>query len=412
VTLHAFEGVGLEIEYALVDRASLDVAPIADRVLQALSGAARPVNDYLNGELGWSNELVMHVLELKNVAPSARFDPLARMLQDEVRAMNTALERFGARLMPGGMHPWMDPAKETRLWPHDHAHVYRAYDSVFGCRSHGWANLQSTHVNFPFANDGEFARLHAALRVIVPILPALTAASPYADGRAPGPLDFRMEAYRTNADAVPQLNGQIVPEPVMTRADYQRDVLEPIYRAIVPHDPDGILQEDWINARGVIARFERNALEIRVVDTQEAPGVDLALAAFVLDLAQSLYERECSNPTLDIQLPTRVLAEIFLRCVHDAERARIDSSEFLSLFGLTRATCPAADLWSAIAERLERENAPHAGVWRRAVEFVVTRGPLARRLLRAIGPRPDRRALHELYSALCDALHEGRQFDP
>ena len=39
-------------------------------------------------------------------------------------------------------------------------------------------------------------------------------------------------------------------------------------------------------------------------------------------------------------------------------------------------------------------------------------GPLARRPLRAIGPRPDRAALHELYTALCNALASGTPFDP
>src|SRR5688572_29477868 len=112
--LRAFEACGLELEYALVDRASLDIAPLADQVLQRGSGADHPVNDWSRGVLGWSNELVMHVLELKNIAPDADLGALARQLQDEIVAMNRTLAAFGARLMPGGMHPWMDPARETR----------------------------------------------------------------------------------------------------------------------------------------------------------------------------------------------------------------------------------------------------------------------------------------------------------
>ncbi len=125
--IHAFEGCGLEIEYMLVDRTSLDVAPIADDVLQRLSGADRPVNDYEHDGIGWSNELVMHVLELKNVQPDTDLAGLAARFQLEVDAMNSALADRAARLMPGGAHPWMDPAHETRTWPHDHSAVYRAY---------------------------------------------------------------------------------------------------------------------------------------------------------------------------------------------------------------------------------------------------------------------------------------------
>jgi hypothetical protein len=46
------------------------------------------------------------------------------------------------------------------------------------------------------------------------------------------------------------------------------------------------------------------------------------------------------------------------------------------------------------------------------VEYILHRGPLARRLVRAVGRRPSRGVLHELYSALCNALEAGRQFDP
>jgi len=410
--LRAFEACGLEVEYVLVDRASLDVLPIADAVLRQLTGAAAPVSGYAHGALGWSNELVTHVLELKNLDPRVDLGRVAAAFQDEVASMNDALGAFRARLMPGGMHPWMDPAREARLWPHDNAAIYRTYDRIFDCRRHGWANLQSTHVNLPFGSDEEFARLYAVLRAIVPILPALAAASPYADGRAQDALDYRMEVYRTNADAVPSLNGDLVPEIVTTRAAYERNVLEPLYAAVAPHDPEGVLRHEWLNARGVIARFDRNALEIRVMDTQECPLADVALGALVSDLAHSLYEREFSVAKPENQLPNRILAPILRSCIAEADRARIDNTAFLQLFGVRRSECTAAVLWEAIAERLDRENARYTSLWRKPLEFILLRGSLARRLLRAVGPRPDRAALHELYTALCDALQAGKQFDP
>jgi hypothetical protein len=248
--------------------------------------------------------------------------------------------------------------------------------------------------------------------VIVPVLPALTAASPYVDGRAAGTLDCRLEAYRTNADAVPEMNGDMVPEIVSTRAEYEQRILKPLYRAIEPHDPEHILQYDWLNARGVIARFDRSALEIRVMDTQECPQMDVGIAALVTDLAQWLYERRFIRAGSQTQLPTKMLAGILMQCVRDADRARIDEPEFLEIFGLTRRQCDAASLWSTIAERLDRENTRHARFWRAPVDFALSRGPLARRLLRAVGPRPDRTALHELYAALCAALAGGRPFNP
>ena len=410
--LHLFEGCGIELEYMLVARDSLDVAPIADSVLQHTASADQPVMDAPRGELAWSNELVMHVIELKNLRPTDDLRVLTRRFQDEIVAMNTTLARSGARLMPGGMHPWMDPARDTRVWPHGNAAIYDAYDRIFDCRGHGWSNLQSVHVNLPFANDAEFARLHAAVRVILPILPALAAASPYAGGRATDWLDYRMEVYRHNADAVPELNGDIVPEPVAGRDDYERRILKPMYRAIARFDIDDVLQHEWLNARGAIARFERDAIEIRVLDVQECPEVDVAIAALILDLAAELCERRFRGPTLGEQMDTRALARLFVACIHDGDRARIDDADYLSLLGLSRPRCTAGEAWWEIAERLDRANSRYSSLWRAPLEFNLSRGPLARRLLRAIGPKPDRAALHELYSALCDALQSGKPFDP
>ena len=79
--------------------------------------------------------------------------------------------------------PWMDPERELRLWPHEHSDIYRAFDRIFGCRGHGWANLQSTHLNLPFRGDDEFVLLHDAVRLVLPLVPALAAASPVIDGR-------------------------------------------------------------------------------------------------------------------------------------------------------------------------------------------------------------------------------------
>jgi gamma-glutamyl:cysteine ligase YbdK (ATP-grasp superfamily) len=392
--LGAFCAFGLEVEYMLVDAASLDIAPIAEQAL---------ARNEARGGLAWSNELVAHVVELKNVQPIADLTQLAARLQAAVRAMNGALEPLHARLMPTAMHPWMDPAREARLWPHDNG-IYRAYDRIFGCRSHGWANLQSVHLNLPFADDGEFARLHAAARLALPIVPAIAAASPFAEGRATGWLDFRLHAYASNAPRVPQMNGDMVPEPMGSRGQYEREILAPLYAALAPLDAERLLAEEWANARGAIARFERSALEIRVVDAQECPAADVAIAAAIIDLAWLLY-REAAPA-----LPTTLLAGILRDCTREAERARIDAPAYLDALAGRSTPCSAAELWSRIAERMA--HAPHRALWQPALDKILARGPLARRLLRAAGENPSRSGLAQLYEQLCECLQNGAFFDP
>jgi gamma-glutamyl:cysteine ligase YbdK (ATP-grasp superfamily) len=411
--LRAFEAVGLELEYMLVDRATLDVRPMADLVLQRMQGEAGPaVTDVARGTLGWSNELVLHLLELKNPRPAADLARLAGRFQAEIAAAQPLLREFGARLMPGGMHPWMDPRAETELWPHDGQAIYAAYDRVFDCRRHGWANVQAMHVNLPFADDAEFERVHAAVRALLPLVPALAASSPFADGRAAGTLDTRMEAYRTNATRVPALTGRVVPDNYASRAAYQTTLLQPIYAAIAEHDPGELLRHEWLNARGAIARFDRNAIELRVADVQEHPGVDVALAALVADAAEWLY-REAGPPLAAQQaLATDALADVFEACIRDADRATVAYRPLLRLFGLQAEQCAAADLWHAIAARLDGAPARHAALWRGSVERLLRHGPLARRLLAAAGPAPDRAALAAVYRELCDCLEDGRDFLP
>ena len=56
--------------------------------------------------------------------------------------------------------------------------VYEAFDRIFDCRGHGWANLQSVHLNLPFGDDDEFGRLHAAIRSSFPCCPLSPPARP------------------------------------------------------------------------------------------------------------------------------------------------------------------------------------------------------------------------------------------
>src|SRR3569832_1608223 len=95
-------------------------------------------------------------------------------------------------------------------------------------------------------------------------------------------MDTRVDVYRSNARRIPSVSGLVIPEQVFTRADYESMLLGPLYAALAPHDPEGVLQHEWANARGCIARFERMAIEIRLLDLQEYPGADLAIAALVV----------------------------------------------------------------------------------------------------------------------------------
>jgi len=406
--LHAFAGYGIELEYMIVDRDRLSVLPVADLLLRGVHGSSG--GEVQRGLLGWSNEIVLHLIEVKNLRPTASLNMLPDAFQTEVNAINRLLAPMNARLMPGAMHPWMDPLAETRLWPHDNDAIYRAYDRIFDSRSHGWSNLQSMHINLPFSGDAEFARLHAAIRLVLPILPALAASSPIADSMDTGWADYRMRVYCDNAKPIPSIAGMVIPETVSSRAAYEAQILAPMYRDIAPHDPEQVLRHEWLNSRGAIARFDRNTIEIRVADTQECPRADLAIAAAVTYVVRMLYRAGAHILAGQQEMPTEALAAILQACIRDAELAVIGDARYLALLGCPANTCRAGELWTSLIERMLDDDAEHAGQWKEPLRTILQQGPLARRILRAVGGDYSHARLQAVYRTLCDCLARGRMF--
>ncbi|MEO8495435.1 MAG: glutamate-cysteine ligase family protein [Planctomycetota bacterium] len=398
-----FEAFGIELEYMIVAADSLDVRPITDRVLHAVAGSYE--SEVELGDISWSNELALHVIELKTTDPIGSLVGLADRFQSNVARINDLLLAHNARLMPTAIHPWMDPHTELKLWPHDYNAVYEAFDRVFDCTGHGWANLQSVHINLPFADDEEFGKLHAAIRLLLPLLPALAASSPIIERRASGFCDTRLEVYRTNAKRVPSVSGLVIPEPVFTRAAYEREIFAKMYADIAPLDPDGTLQHEWLNSRGAIARFDRNAIEIRVLDIQECPAADLAICNLIVETLRRLVAEEWTSTAAQQAFATERLAKILSATIRDADEAVIDDPEFLHAFGGSTAVT-AGKLWRRLAVPLLETASEFAAPLR----IILEQGPLSRRILKRVSTDSSDAGLRETYGELCNCLARGTMF--
>ena len=290
MSYHLFEVVGIELEYMVVTSENLKVNPIVDKLLTKKSGSL--TSDVENGEIEWSNELVAHVVEMKTNGPTTDLEALDESFAENIREMNELLKEFKSELLPTASHPLMHPETEMKLWEHHYNQIYALYNKIFDCRGHGWSNVQSMHINLPFKNDEEFGRLHAAIRLLLPIIPGLCASSPIFEGKYTGFKDARMEVYKTNQKEIPQMTGKVIPERVFTRKEYTSEIFEPINLAIKPHDTEGILDQHFLNSRGAIARFDRGAIEIRVIDIQECPKADIAIAVLIIESLKLLVSEE------------------------------------------------------------------------------------------------------------------------
>ena len=402
--LRLFEGYGVELEYMIVDRRTLRVLPVCDALIKAFSGDYR--DEVENGPVSWSNELALHVVELKTTRPAPALSGLADAFARNVRQIDALLAPLNGRLLPGAMHPFMDPHTEMHLWPHEKNEIYEQYNTIFDCRGHGWANLQSTHLNLPFGNDEEFGRLHAAVRLVLPLLPALAASSPVMDGRPTGVKDNRLRVYQSNQRRVPSISGRVVPEPVFTEDDYRREILARNYRDIAPFDPQGILQDEWLNSRGAIARFQRGAIEIRVLDIQECPAADLALLELVVATVRALTAERWTDGAAQRGWPVDPLYALFEACVTHAEDAPLSHADYLATFGYPGSTARAGQVWRYLLDTLDVSAAA-----RPLLERMLTAGTLATRLERALGADPSPARMGEVYNRLADCLHQNVLFD-
>jgi carboxylate-amine ligase len=408
--LHLFQGYGIELEYMLVDRTTLEVKPMTDELLKQVLGNYG--SDFENGIVTWSNELVLHVVELKSTKPEANLNGLDHAFAENIERINALLASSNAMLMPSAAHPFMDPLKETKLWPHDSNEVYAIYNSIFDCRGHGWSNLQSTHLNLPFYDDEEFAKLHAAIRLILPILPGLCASSPILDGKFTGALDMRLKYYKTNQSKIPSITGKVIPEAVFSKRNYINTIYEKIKADISQYDPKEELNPIWVNSRGAIPRFDRGSIEIRIMDIQECPSADLSIVKLVVETIKCFVTEKFLDIEAQMKWKTETLAQLLDQTTEHAQEFVIDNEEYLKVFGFHGSKATVRELWQHIFERLVKIGSDSLDRSNHELGVILKEGTLSQRILRALGKDHSRENISRVYRLLCGCLAQNKMFIP
>ncbi len=401
-----FEVFGVELEYMIVDRDTLAVSPVADELLKKVTGEY--ISDFENGEIDWSNELVNHVLEIKTHVPAIELTGLDQSFAANVQQINELLKPLNAMLLPTGAHPFMDPFTEMQLWKHEYNEIYNLYNRIFDCRGHGWANLQSTHINLPFQGDEEFKKLHAAIRVLLPIIPALSASTPVLDSKLTGYKDARLETYRHNQKKFPIISGKVIPEAVFTKDEYYEQIFGKIRETIQPYDTENILDQHFLNSRGAIARFDRGAIEIRIIDIQECPAADLAILKTVVEVLKKLVNEDWSSVTDQMSWHEDTLAGIFLDVIRDGENTMIEDKAYLQLLGLEPEPMTAGELWGFLLPEIREQLTLQEY---QIISKIVGLGSLSSRISNAIGENPDHAKIVEVYRKLSDCLAANQLFE-
>lgn len=403
---HLFEVFGIELEYMLVQNSSLKVAPIVDTLLTKKNGTL--TSDIDNGDIAWSNELVAHVVELKTNGPTNNLEGLSESFHKNIIEINALLKSLQACLLPTAAHPLMNPLTDTQLWKHEYNEIYELYNRIFNCKGHGWSNVQSTHINLPFYDDKEFEKLHAAIRILLPLIPGLCASSPILEGKKTGVKDTRLEYYKTNQKKIPEMTGSVIPERVFTKADYYATIFEPIKKAVEPFDHNHILDHHFLNSRGAIARFDRNAIEIRLVDIQECPKADIAICALIIEVLKLLVNKKLSTLQSQKKWLKQDLLNILNPIIKDAETFKVSNMEYLELFSINESMS-VQNIWRHLYE-LVKTNLPNP--YQEAIEHILIEGTLATRILNAIGTDYSEKNITKVYLQLANCLQENKLFIP
>ena len=399
-----FSVLGIEIEYMIVDKTTLDIQPIVDRVFEKISG--KITNEIERGAISLNNELALHVIELKTNGPTHTPAKAHVDFHKEITHINGLLAEYHSQLMPTGMHPWLDPMQGIQLWPHGDKTIYETYHRIFDCRGHGWSNLQSVHINMPFANEDEFIKLHNAIRLVLPITPALFASTPIYEEQKSGYASTRLMVYANNQKKIPLITGDVIPEYIKGFEDFYQTILEPMYKAISPYDPRKILQEEWLNSRGAITRFDRNAIEIRVVDAQECPLADLSCVTAISGIVQHIVTK--TDAYLENPLSNNVLKNILFQTIENGQSSEIRQKDWIGQLGLPRNQYPSAKhIWYDLLS----ESANYIpSVYQPVLEYILSYGNLSERMQKVLSNNLTKLELFKLYNHLCSCLNENRLF--
>ena len=143
-------------------------------------------------------------------------------------------------------------------------------------------------------------------------------------------------------------------------------------------------------------------------ETPLAEGEELALLPPVSGgSGRALAEERWAPADAQRVMATAPLAGILLAAMADADAAPVADGAFLELMGLDVVAgggVTAGDVWRHLMARVESEIAPEH---RRALNVILERGPLARRLRRALPGASARDDLRRVYNQLCDCLENG-----
>ena len=308
--------MGPEHEFSLVNQ-ELKPLPISDKIIKCYHG--KIINFVELPSFTFGKEMQLHVMELKANCPFKSPTEFEETMQNGVTTLNGIVKKQNAKLLGTGMHPLLQ-LKDTGIWPHYHKKIYREFAKFFNLNQHGWVNIQSFHLNLPYQTEDDAIQIHNQLANLSTYLPAITASSPIYEGKAGQDIDMRLQFYKINQKEIPTIAAEVIPDYASSFSQYKRGVIGRYSQDLAAAGANKTLQNrEWVNSRGVIFRFDRRALEIRIMDEQECIKSDVALSSFIRAALRGMLAMKAEL------LPHDLLIKDFGRVVKEGLNAFVSS---------------------------------------------------------------------------------------
>ena len=257
--------VGIEEEFSILDPQTLDLAPR----FEELRDAAKTVDPILHEHI--TGELIESEIEIISGAGEDLADAISRQ-RARRRALFALAGARGAALGATGTHPWADYRQQPVI---DNEHYRRVEE---GLKYVAWRNNTfSLHVHVGVRDIDRAVRVCDRMRPLLPLLLAVSANSPFVDGRLAGLHSARTQTFTRS---FPRCG---VPHSFGGWPAFRRY----IELLIATHSIIEFTQVWW----SVRPHFSYGTVEVRICDVQATAAESEALAGLtVACVAQALAE--------------------------------------------------------------------------------------------------------------------------
>jgi carboxylate-amine ligase len=279
--------VGVEEEFSILLPSTLDLAPRFEQ-LRTVAESDPILHEHITGEL------ISSEIEIISGVGGDVHDALERQRDRRTRLFALA-DAQGVALGATGTHPWADYREQPII---DTEHYRRVEE---GLKYVAWRNNTfSLHVHLGVRDIDRAVRACDRLRPVLPLLLAISANSPYLDGRDTGLHSARTQSF---TKSFPRCG---VPDAFGSWSAY-REYIEFL------RDTSSIVEftQVWWSVR---PHFSFGTVEVRICDVQAtAQESDALTALMVACIAQAVRDSDEGVPFTDP--PPRLIEENMWRAI-------------------------------------------------------------------------------------------------